>query len=275
MHPLTTFNFFNLTFVTSTMTICCLLAFLIFILVVAGGRLKTISRLKLFCISLVSSGAALVGARLGHVFIERPSLLENPMRIIQRLDGMVFYPGLFLFVIVFFGLMKSCKPSPEDGKNVVDRLAMGLLAAYAILRVGCYMAGCCWGRITFVPWAVHFPFHDHSPMGLPGLPVHPVQLYESIAALSIAAGLMVVRRFTFFSTMSLLPAAGFFYAIQRFSTEYFRADSFRGEDIVGHLSTSQVISVLLVLGLILFYLKTFSRSLIYIYTNLKLRGGFL
>ena len=64
-----------------------------------------------------------------------------------------------------------------------DVFAPGIALGQAIGRIGCFSAGCCWGLAAHVPWAVTF----HNPQaaeltGVPlGIPLHPTQLYESVA----------------------------------------------------------------------------------------------
>jgi phosphatidylglycerol:prolipoprotein diacylglycerol transferase len=59
-----------------------------------------------------------------------------------------------------------------------DHVAPGLAAGYAVMKIGCFLSGCCLGTPSSLPWAVHFPFQNYS--------VHPVQLYESGLALVLA-----------------------------------------------------------------------------------------
>jgi hypothetical protein len=73
----------------------------------------------------------------------------------------------------------------------------GMLAIVAVGRVGCLIAGCCFGHVTAVAWAVHYPVGSfaqvlHRELGLvgaaaPSLPVHPVQAYESLALFALLA----------------------------------------------------------------------------------------
>ena len=110
--------------------------------------------------------------------------------------------------------------------------------------MGCFFAGCCFGKPTDVPWAITFtdPFANAN-VGTPlNVPLHPTQLYEAGAEALILLVLLATenrgRRFpgrTFWLYMLL-------YAISRYIIEIYRGDP-RGS--VGMFSTSQFISLLL------------------------------
>ncbi len=123
--------------------------------------------------------------------------------------------------------------------------------SYGILRIGCFLEGCCWGHITDLPWAVVY-LDSTSVMPFKGVPVHPVQLYDAIFGILLAAILFFISR---------RPAGnavlGFFilYPIGRFVTETFRGDDVRGINLVLGLSTSQLISVFILCGVGLWWLS--------------------
>jgi phosphatidylglycerol:prolipoprotein diacylglycerol transferase len=111
--------------------------------------------------------------------------------------------------------------------------------------MGCFFAGCCFGRATDVPWAVTFTNqYAAENVGTPlDVPIHPTQLYEAGAEFVILLVLLFMERKgrafpgrTFWGYLLL-------YGITRFIIEFYRGDS-RG--MVGDLSTSQFVSVILV-----------------------------
>ena len=134
--------------------------------------------------------------------------------------------------------------------------APGIALGHVIGRLGCLMAGCCYGRPADVPWAITFtdPF-AFANVGTPlNVPLHPTQVYEAGAELIILILLLATERKgrtypgrTFWGYMLL-------YAVSRFAIEFYRADE-RG--FLMGLSTSQFISVVLApLSLfMLFYLR--------------------
>jgi len=115
----------------------------------------------------------------------------------------------------------------------------------AIGRLGCFAAGCCYGKVCDRPWAV--TFHDAyatRAVGTPlEVPLHPTQLYESAAALLIFFGLLWLSgRKRFEGQVALVYLV--FYAATRFVIEFYRGDAARGTVFHGLLSTSQFIAIL-------------------------------
>jgi phosphatidylglycerol:prolipoprotein diacylglycerol transferase len=148
--------------------------------------------------------------------------------------------------------------------TVTDVFAPGIALGHVIGRLGCLLAGCCFGReAAGLPWAItfHSEFAQQN-VGTPlGIPLHPAQLYEAGAELLILGWLLLTERRgrpfpgrTFWSYMLL-------YGVSRFIIEFYRGDARGTVDFFGSaLSTSQFVSVLLVpLSLVmLFYLgRTF------------------
>jgi phosphatidylglycerol---prolipoprotein diacylglyceryl transferase len=140
--------------------------------------------------------------------------------------------------------------------KAADMAGMVIPIGLGFGRMGCLLAGCCFGSVSNVPWALRFP--EHSPASEAqaklgqiqsyfevSLPVHPTEIYESAASFAIAAVLILwvhgKKRYdgqVFIAFVAL-------YAIARFVIEFWRADD-RGA-LIG-LSTSQLIGVFLVIG---------------------------
>jgi phosphatidylglycerol:prolipoprotein diacylglycerol transferase len=122
-------------------------------------------------------------------------------------------------------------------------------------RLGCFMAGCCFGRPTHLPWGVRFS--DPVSMvdqALLGTLLHPTQLYEAFGEAGIFLGLwfLVVPRVERgslpFGTISSLYFAA--YGLLRFGVEFFRGDTVRG--VLGLTGGQVLCLVLLASGLALF-----------------------
>jgi phosphatidylglycerol---prolipoprotein diacylglyceryl transferase len=130
--------------------------------------------------------------------------------------------------------------------RVADLCGPAIALGQAIGRIGCLMAGDDYGRPTNLPWAVTFSDPDAGRIGgAPlGIPLHPVQLYESIACLILFGVLVRLSRRKRFDGEVIL-AYTLLYAIVRFVLEFFRGDADRGFMFDGLLSTSQFIAVIL------------------------------
>jgi prolipoprotein diacylglyceryltransferase len=74
----------------------------------------------------------------------------------------------------------ASRGSPRRFADLADALAPAGIAALGIGRIGCFLAGCCWGRPTDLPWGVVFP-----ELGPP--PRHPLQLYSAALDVTLAA----------------------------------------------------------------------------------------
>ncbi len=187
--------------------------------------------------------AAIVGGKLLLLVTDFGSFRANPTEFLSLArSGGVFYGGLILAVLVAFWYMRR---HALPLWTTFDVFAPGIALGHAIGRLGCLMAGCCYGHATHLPWGITFsdPFTG-SYVGTPlGTPLHPTQIYESLAEAAILIFLLRLerRRGDFpgrtFWTYILL------YGLSRYAIEFFRGDP-RG--IVWVFSTSQFISVILV-----------------------------
>ena len=187
--------------------------------------------------------AALVGAKLLLLFVDYDQFSTSPADLLSLArSGGVFYGGLILAVVVaFWYIAKHNMPF----WTTCDVFAPGIALGHVTGRLGCFAAGCCYGKATTVPWAVVFTDPAAAAnVGTPlGIPLHPTQLYEAGAELLILGVLLAAERRgrgfpgrTFWAYM-------FLYAVSRFIIEFYRGDP-RGS-VFGVLSTSQFISVVL------------------------------
>ena len=187
--------------------------------------------------------SALAGAKLlllaldFHHFADRPQDLLGLVR-----SGGVFYGGMIAaLAVALLYLRRHTLPL----WTTADVFAPGIALGHAVGRMGCFLAGCCYGYPTSVPWAV--TFRDPAAaanVGTPlDVPLHPTQLYEAGAELLILAALLRLERRgggfagrTFWTYLLL-------YGVSRFIIEFYRGDN-RGA--IGPLSTSQFVSVIVV-----------------------------
>ncbi len=186
--------------------------------------------------------AALVGAKLLLLLVNFNYFRSNPQEIlVLARSGGVFYGGLIGATLVAFWYIKRHRLPLW---TTCDMFAPGIALGHVIGRLGCLMAGCCYGLPTNVPWAVTFTDKFAAAnVGTPlNQPLHPTQLYEAGAELIILVFLLTTERKgrtfpgrTFWSYM-------FLYAVSRFIIEFYRGDE-RG--LVMGLSTSQFISLIL------------------------------
>jgi phosphatidylglycerol:prolipoprotein diacylglycerol transferase len=194
----------------------------------------------------------LLGAKLLLVIVEWPFYARNPRELLSILQsGGVFYGGLLGALPVAWWYARRHQ---LEGWRTADVLAPGVAIGQVIGRLGCFSAGCCYGRPTGVPWAVTFrdPYATRA-VGTPlDVPLHPTQLYEAGAVLLLFLGLVWLagrKRFQGQVTLAYL----FGYAVVRFAIEFYRGDASRGTVLGGWVSTSQFIAILVVLGVAVLY----------------------
>src|SRR5262245_53711168 len=189
---------------------------------------------------------AIVGARVLMIirswpeYVARPSELLSPALLVAAGD---FYGGFIgaLVMSAFFFRRHPQLPFWPAADVCAPAIALG----QAIGRIGCLMAGDDYGRPTGLPLGVTFTDPDAATIGgAPlGVPLHPVQLYESIVCLILFAALVRLSRKKHFEGEVIL-AYTFLYAVARFVLEFYRGDADRGF-VFGGLSTSQFIAAIL------------------------------
>ncbi len=119
--------------------------------------------------------AGLLGAKLLMIWFDWPNVQIFTLGFLQAAG--VYQGGLILAVAFAFFYMRRNK-LPFLGTS--DIFAPGIALGHAIGRLGCFAAGCCWGKETKLPWAV--TFHNPDAWALTGVPLEtplqPSQLYE-------------------------------------------------------------------------------------------------
>ena len=198
--------------------------------------------------------SALVGAKLLLLIVDWQHYQHDPWSLVR--SGGVFYGGLVAAVITSIWFFRKHKLSVWP---MTDILAPSVALGHAIGRLGCFSAGCCYGRPTTVPWGVTFTDpYAREIVGVPlGIPLHPTQLYESIVEFAIFGFLIYLttkKKFDgqiFWSYVALYSGA-------RFIIEHYRGDLDRGLAFGGAVSTSQIIAVVL-MGVAIFALIALRR----------------
>jgi phosphatidylglycerol---prolipoprotein diacylglyceryl transferase len=162
--------------------------------------------------------------------------------------GVVAYGG---FVGGLLAAIMFCRIKGIRFLAFADCVVPSLCVGLAITRVGCFLGGCDYGSVWNGPWAVRFPagspaFVEQRMQGLlpsgaaTSLPVHPTQLYESLAGIVLLFAVWAVHRRQRVAGYAL-AAFALGYGVLRYLIEIVRADLNRGA--IGPWSTSQVIAI--------------------------------
>lgn len=193
---------------------------------VAGGGLAGAYALQLLVVTLETGSLATAFARGGLVFYGAP-------------------------IVGTLALAAAARPlGASSFARLADVAIPAVPLAHALGRIGCFLAGCCYGRACDLPWAVRFV----DPMAAapdPSVARHPVQLYEAFALLVLAGLLVLVPARRVGDGRRALLYVGL-YAVVRLVTERFRGDADRGF-VAGPVSTSDAIALVsLAVVLVLF-----------------------
>jgi len=199
--------------------------------------------------------SAILGARILFVLVNFSLYRQNPLQIVRIWEGgLVFYGGLILAVGVSVWYMRWHRlPLWKLADLFSPSIALGLFFG----RLGCFFAGCCYGKGTSLPWGVVFT--DPNSLAPLNVSLHPVQLYEAGTNLALFFFLKWRERKKGFDGQ-IFWLLILLYALTRFFVELVRDDP-RGSLFHGLLSTSQGIGILLgILSLfMLFYLRRKQR----------------
>jgi len=220
----------------------------------AGLNHDSVTNLGIYC-----ALAALGGAKLMMFLVDIPYYTEHPSEICSlgtlRAGG-VFYGGLIAALVVAFWYIRKTKLPPL---KTADVFAPAIALGHAIGRIGCFMAGCCWGIACDRPWAVTFTNPKANDLvGVPlNRPLHPTQLYESAAEFLIFGILyrMVGRRH---ADGAVIATYLVLYSTTRFIVEFYRFHE-QGNLWGGPLDTSQWISLALCALGVAYWLKARKR----------------
>jgi phosphatidylglycerol---prolipoprotein diacylglyceryl transferase len=190
--------------------------------------------------------AAIVGSRLFYVIEEEPGFWRHPLDFFKIWEGgLVFYGGLIGAVAVSIWYMRRHR---LNFWKVADIFMPGVALGHVFGRLGCFSAGCCYGRPAPAgfPMAVTFP-PDPNGLAPAGVPLYPSQLFESAAELVIFLILLSFRKKKKFDGQVMLLYL-ILYSISRTILEFYRGDLERGF-LFGHtLSVAQFVSLLIALA---------------------------
>ena len=194
-------------------------------------------------IALIAIISGFVGAKLLFVIVSFDEFIEDPLGVLGS-EGFVVYGGIIAGVLAC--MLYSMKKKLSF-MSYFDIVMPSISIAQGFGRIGCFMAGCCYGRETNSAIGVIFPADSMAPAGVKVL---PTQLF-SAAGDFLIAGILITyaRRAKYKGNTGALYLA--LYSVGRFLIEFLRDDE-RGA--VGLLSTSQFISIFFVIiAGVLFY----------------------
>lgn len=179
-------------------------------------------------------GGAL-GARLLFYLVSIPDIMENPSILWDLSNGFVVYGGILGGVLVSF---LYCRIKKVEFVKYFDLVLPEVALAQGFGRIGCFFAGCCYGRETHSSLGI---MYHHSELAPNNVNLIPTQLISSAGDFIIAAVLFIYARKKR-KNAQVGALYMILYSVGRFLVEFLRNDN-RGS--VGALSTSQFIAILI------------------------------
>lgn len=183
---------------------------------------------------------ALIGARLLYIVFFPDLFFANPLGTLLAQGGLVWYGGMAAFIAM---LALMARRFGVRFLALGDVMALPAGLGLAIGRIGCLLAGCCYGAACNLPWAITYPAgHETYPHA-----VHPAPLYESFGLALMLAAIAHVKHHHPQKLPTGRVSAIFLigYGILRFLVEYIRGDRLVWLDTL-NLSASQLISLVVV-----------------------------
>lgn len=216
---------------------------LAFFLAGKRAKMKGLSEDDLYGLGLVCVIFGILGAKLLFCIIEFKTVLQNPMSILSG-SGFVVYGGIIGGTLAAF---LYCKKKKLEFLKYFDLVMPSVALAQGFGRIGCFLAGCCYGKETDSVFGIVFKNSDFAPNGVKLI---PTQLISS------AGNFLIMTILILYARKQRQPGKVgalylIIYSVGRFGIEYLRND-YRGE-VFGIFSTSQFISIFtLILGIVLF-----------------------
>jgi len=194
---------------------------------------------QMFNMGFIGIIAGVIGAKLLYYITELPAIIEDPSLLLDLSNGFVVYGGIITGILAPY---IYCRIKKLPFLDYLDTAIPSIPLAQGFGRIGCFLAGCCYGKPTDAWCGVIFPAGSLAPSGISLI---PTQLISSIGDFAIAAFLLWYARKGKERPQGMV--AGLYlalYSVGRFIIEYFRDDP-RGS--VWFLSTSQFIAIFMLI----------------------------
>ena len=192
------------------------------------------------------------GGKLLHIIVEFRSFISDPMSVLGS-EGFAVYGGILSGILTIY---LYCRIKKLEFIKYIDLFAAAVPLNQALGRIGCLLAGCCYGKETDSAFSIVFPEGAMAPAGVKLIPTQPLMAFGNFI-------IFLVITLTYLASCPkkteddkddadkkkpakiYVPGSAtaqylIMYSVGRFVIEYFRND-YRGE--VGPFSTSQFIAI--------------------------------
>lgn len=187
--------------------------------------------------------AAFVGGKLFFFFEDIGKYIDDPSRIKGAMGGgFVFYGSLIFAIPTIVWWLKKEKIAVRP---FLDNLAFAGPVVHSLGRVGCFLAGCCHGKVCDTWMGVTFS-HPDTLAAIKDAPLYPTQLFDIVVNLIILLTVFLLDKKKKFEGQLFLVYL-VMYAIGRSIVEIYRGDEARGFLFGGALSHSQFIALFILI----------------------------
>lgn len=204
----------------------------------------------IFNMAIISTIGGMLGGKLLYIIVDIKNIIDNPEVLKDLGNGFVIYGAIIGGAISVY---LYCKKKNWDVLKMLDLVIPSVALAQGFGRIGCFLAGCCYGKPTKLPIGVMFTNSLFAPSNIS---LHPTQIYSSIFDFMLAFFLL------WHSKKNEKPGRVFalyliIYGLGRIIVEFLRADP-RGNVFI--LSTSQFISIFtIIIGIVVFNIDKFRK----------------
>jgi phosphatidylglycerol:prolipoprotein diacylglycerol transferase len=202
---------------------------------------------NLLDMSIIAVICGLLGGKLLYIITDLKNITNNTSSIRELITGGLVVYGSILGGAI--GVVLYCRKKQWNVLEIFDLTAPGLILAQGFGRIGCFLAGCCYGKETSSILGVEFSHSFYAPAGVKLI---PTQLMSSGFDFLLAFFLLWYSKKER-KNGKVFSLYVIFYSLGRFFVEFLRGDSYRG--FIGILSTSQFISIFTFIAGILVFNK--------------------
>jgi len=192
----------------------------------ARAKKRGIKREDVMDLSFIIILCAIIGSRLLYVVTHLEEFKGRWLDTISPFQstGEIGIPGLTMLggvVLVLIAIVIFCRVKNIPLLRLCDVFAPSFGLGIFLTRIGCFSAGCCFGKPCELPWGIIFPLTSPAGTTLQGVHIHPTQLYSSLYGLIIMVVIILLDRKRHFDGF-LASVFFMLYGISRFWVDFVR-----------------------------------------------------
>lgn len=225
-------------------------------LVLKEGKRFGLDKDVLFDLAFYVIVAGIIGARIYYVIFNFSLYQDNILSIFKVWEGGLAIHGGIIFGTI--ALILFCKKKKLDIIRMVDISVCALIIAQAIGRWGNFFNQEAHGAVTTLQHLqnMHLPQFIINGMNIDDLYYEPTFLYESVWCLIGFVIILIIRRLKYVKKGNIMSFYLVWYGTGRFFIESLRTDSL----MLGGFKVAQIISVLMILGGIIYFIYTLKKG---------------